>query len=74
MGKVEDYWEDVTVYYVEFKSLNREQELSTHRRTLIFRTSISPSAVKKVVKGSFSNIIEVTEVDELTEALFFKSQ
>lgn len=72
MTSIEENWQDVTVYYVEFTSLGRNQTISTHRKTLIFNNSIIVEDVYDLVKARFSNILDVTEVDELADGLLLK--
>ncbi|MCC4311417.1 hypothetical protein [Carnobacterium maltaromaticum] len=74
MGTVEDYWEDVTIYYVEFVAFTGSNSRRKHRKTLAFNSSINKEDVYHLVSVYFNHIDEVLYVDELTDGLLLKEQ
>lgn len=74
MGTVEDYWEDVTIYYVEFIALTGLNTKRKHRKTLAFSSAISKEDVYHLVPVYFNHIDEILHVDELTDGLLLKVQ
>lgn len=74
MGTIDDYWEDVTIYYVEFVASTGSNSKRKHRKTLAFNSSISKEDVYHLVSVYFNHIDEVLYVDELTDGLRLKEQ
>ncbi|PLS34482.1 hypothetical protein CYV26_08505 [Carnobacterium maltaromaticum] len=74
MGTVEDYWEDVTIYYVKFVAFTASNSRRKHRKTLAFNSSVSKEDVYHLVSVYFNHIDEVLYVDELTDGLLLKEQ
>lgn len=72
MTRVEMFWEDITVYYVEFISCNKKNEFRKFERVFAFREDINEEEVSYRIKLHLDNIVEVTSVDVIYEALLFK--
>lgn len=70
---VEQYWEDITVYYVEFTASDTDKVLRNFHKTLVFRSDVEACEVPQFVKSRFLNIVDVTAVDELSEGLMLKA-
>ena len=74
MGIIEKYWDDVTVYYVEFTAMNTQGQTRKFGRTLIFGSEVSEQEVYTLVKSRLNNIVEVTAVDELSDGLLLRDE
>ena len=72
MGIIDDYWEDITIYYVEFTSHSNSDIKRKHRKTLAFNISISKENICHLVAIYFNNIDEVIYVDEVSDGLLLK--
>lgn len=74
MGMIEEFWDDITVYYVEFTAKSNKEPVRKFRKTLIFQTVTRKEDIDSIIKKYFSNIIEVTHIDELDDGLCLKKQ
>lgn len=73
MSKIEEFWEDITLYHIEF-TFFRENTLGTHQTTLALKRNFSKEEIKELIKPYFNNIVAVTCVDELFDGLFLKEE
>lgn len=74
MGMIEEYWDDITVYCVEFITGNGEKKVKRFNRTFVFNSTVSEEEVYGLVKSRLKNIVEVTAVDELYDGLMLKEK
>lgn len=77
MSLIEEYWEDISIYSVEFSSrtdLNKKWSTRKFRKTLVFPSNITKEEVFRLVPICFHNIDKVLYVDELTDGLLLKEQ
>lgn len=73
MSKIDEFWKDITVYYVEF-TRGKEDTIVTHCKVLVLKNGLREEEVIELVKIYFNNIIEVTCVDELYDGLILKEE
>lgn len=65
--KIETNWEDVSVYFVEFKVKNIEGETMKLRRTLVFDDFIKEGTVNNVIRNKFSNVCSIDHIELFDE-------
>lgn len=73
MNKIEDFWKDITVYYIEFVAV-KESSMRTHCKVLVLKSGLHEDEVNELVKTYFNNISEVTCIDELYDGLRLKEK
>lgn len=73
MGMIEEFWDDITVYYVEFTAKTNKEPVKKFRKTLIFKTDVKKKDLDSIIKKYFHGIIEVTHIDELDDGLCLKT-
>ncbi|WP_421000839.1 hypothetical protein ACOJIU_18390 (plasmid) [Carnobacterium maltaromaticum] len=74
MGMIEEFWDDITVYYVEFTAKTNKAPVKKFRKMLIFKADIRKNDLDGIIKKYFNGIIEVTHIDEIDEGLCLKKQ
>lgn len=65
--KIETNWEDVSVYFVEFKVRTKEGKTMKLRRTLVFDDWIKEEAVYNVIRNKFSNVCSIDHIELFDE-------
>ncbi|ANZ98683.1 hypothetical protein BFC22_00585 [Carnobacterium divergens] len=65
---IEQYWNDVTIYYVVFQT-HTNLEIS---KTLVFPTEWSQEKVKTSISNCFNNVKKVIVIEEVAEGLALK--
>lgn len=74
MGMIEEHWDDITVYCVEFTANNKDGVTKGFNRMFVFNSAIREEEVYGLVKSRLKNIVEVTTVDELYDGLMLKEK
>lgn len=72
MAHIEDYWDDISIYYVEFIGQCQNKSSRKHGKFMAFRSGIHQEDVSDLVKGHLKGINEVIAVDEISIALLLK--
>ncbi|TFI74530.1 hypothetical protein [Carnobacterium divergens] len=74
---IDDNWDDVFIYNVEFQVLitskTGEFEKNISKR-LVFSSELDENKVADIVKEKFGNVIKVNYVDYFGDSLEFKNQ
>ncbi|KRN56660.1 hypothetical protein CKN73_04995 [Carnobacterium divergens] len=65
---IEQYWNDVTIYYVVFQT-HTNLEIS---KTLVFPTEWSQEKVKTSISNCFNNVKKIIVIEEDAEGLALK--
>lgn len=66
--RIEDYWTDIVLYYVEFRVYSeRERKIN---KVLAFPPELSVMEVKNMIKLKFNNVLEIEVIDEIEDALY----
>lgn len=73
MGQIENYWDGITIYSVEFVSKTKDGTKRKHRKILVFNSSVSKEDVFSFVPIYLNNIEEVLHVDEINDGLYLKA-
>lgn len=66
---VEDYWNDVEIFYVTFSTMEVGRNIN---KVLIFPVSYSDDDIKKIIWTNFKNVKEVTSLEKWSDALILK--
>ncbi|MDA9470512.1 hypothetical protein [Enterococcus sp. 5H] len=74
MGRIEQYWSDITVYVVEFTSSVKESQIRRNRKTLVFHSYVTKDEVYQLIPNYLANVVEVLYVDILEDGLYLKEQ
>lgn len=74
MGYIEDYWDDITIYYVEFIGQCHNNISRKHGKFIAFRSGIHQEDVPDLVKEHLKGVNEVIAVDEISIALLLKNE
>lgn len=74
MPRIEEYWDDIMVYYVEFSVYDKKEQMFICRKTLVLPAFIHEEEVKEIIKTHFTNVSEVLAVDTLNEGLLLKDR
>lgn len=72
MGRIEKYWNGITVYSIGFVAKTEEGTKRKHRKTLVFNNSVSKEEIFSLVLIYLNNIEEVLYVDEMSDGLYLK--
>lgn len=68
---IENYWEDIVIFVVEFTSTNTDYK---HRKTVVFNIGTRKEEVPRLVHIYFENVARVLHVDEQVEGLYLKGR
>lgn len=65
MTRIEDYWEDTKVYYIQFKTIENKKI----SKTIVMNIEYSLKEVEDIVLLKFHQVKEVILVEEMGESL-----
>lgn len=69
--KIEDYWDDKTIYYVEFLVVIDSLEKKICK-TLIFPEILSEDEIPKIIRKKFNSVLKIIHLEELASGLSYK--
>ncbi|MGO2963120.1 MAG: hypothetical protein ACTIDE_10995 [Carnobacterium maltaromaticum] len=69
---IEQFWDDIIIYFVEYTSLSSENKVQSHQKAVIFNSVIIEKELEHIIMQHIDNIIQVISIDEITDGLFFK--
>lgn len=68
MNQTEGFWNDITIYYVEFIAQYKENGIQKYQKVVAFRRPVDEAEVAEFIQEYLTNIIEITTVNELLKA------
>lgn len=74
MGRIEQYWEDIIVYSVEFFTLSGDDVPRQCRKILVFPCEVTKEDVFHLLPIYFHQVSKVLHVDEISEGLLLKKE
>lgn len=69
---IEQFWDDIIVYSVEYTVLNSDNTLKLYQKRLAIRGLISEKELENTVRKNIKNIVEIISIDEIVDALCLK--
>lgn len=69
---IEEYWQDIVVYSVEFIVKSGNKESRNISKMLAFNSMLSEKEILSQIKSKFNNVIDVCSIDEFTDVLLLK--
>ncbi len=66
---IEEYWKDVTIYYVTFKVDN---DLRKINRTFVLEENLTETEVAKIITARFPHVEQILQVEECENAFLAK--
>ena len=69
--KIEDYWDDTTIYYVEFLVLIDSLEKKICK-TLIFPEILSEDEISNIIRKKFNSVLKIIHLEEVESCLSYK--
>ncbi|MBP1039914.1 hypothetical protein I6N95_02705 [Vagococcus sp. BWB3-3] len=66
---IEEYWKDVTIYYVTFKADNVLRKIS---RTFVLEENLTETEVAKLITARFPHVEQILQVEECENAFLAK--
>lgn len=72
---VEKYWDDITIYFVEYLSKNKKingEKSIVSEGTFIFETSLALEDVIKCIQREINDVLEVINIDEFSDGMVLK--
>lgn len=69
---IEQFWDDIIVYSVEFTVLNSDNTLKLYQKILAIRGLISEKELESTIRKNIKNIVEIISIDEMVDALCLK--
>lgn len=69
--RIEDYWEDVFLYYVQFK-VNQDGRDRTIFKCIILYAPSTNLEITKLIFSKFNNVESVTSIELYDDALLMK--
>lgn len=66
---IEEYWKDVTIYYVTFKADNVLRKIS---RTFVLEENLTETEVAKIITARFPHVEQILQVEECENAFLAK--
>lgn len=71
--EIEDFWEDVNIYYIEFETKwTSRGTIRKIEKCIILPTSYSVEQVKKIVSTHFTKVKKINHVDYWGEGMLLK--
>ena len=72
---VEKYWDDITIYFVEYFSKTspiRDGKLVVVNETFIFQRNLGIEDVTKCIQQETDDLLEIIRIDEFAEGMSLK--
>lgn len=70
--KIEDYWNDVEIYYIEFVVQQRDIQ-RTMTKIVVFDYEIE-ATVPELIQKKFKNVIQIKFIDNIGDGLHLKKE
>lgn len=65
--KIETHWEDVCIYFVEFRVKRQDGKVMKLHRTLVFKEFLKEKKVEQLILTKFSNVCSIDYIDLIDE-------
>lgn len=69
---IEQFWDDIVIYFVEYTSLSSENKVQSHQKTIVFNSVIIEKELENTIMEHMDNIIQVISIDEVADGLYLK--
>lgn len=70
--KIEDHWNDVEIYYIEFVVQQRDIQ-RTITKIVVFDFN-SKDKVKELIQKNFKNVVQINFIDNIGDGLHLKNE
>lgn len=69
---IDQFWDDIVIYFVEYTSLSSENKVQSHQKTVVFNSVIIEKELEHTIMKHIDNIIQVISIDEVADGLCLK--